>query len=224
VIAPGSSAHAQDAAAAPVAAPQAEAAVETDEASQDGSALLEESPAERRSDFTFGLLFGGMLGEASGYPNDALKVDRDEFYTDTGAAPGGTAGLWLGGTFTDWFTFAFCLNLGRMLTDELQTDFGSFGFHVEAFPAWSLGGQWQELGVMVETGIGLFRVKPEGDDSSLLVDSGGASRFGLGLFYEGIRFWQVSMGPLVGADLMWSPSAFRPAGTVAWRTVLYSGP
>jgi hypothetical protein len=57
-----------------------------------------------------------------------------------------------------------------------------------------------------------------------LVDTGGASRVGFGLFYEGIRAWQISMGPFAGGDILWSPTALRPVALFGWRTVLYTGP
>jgi hypothetical protein len=184
---------------------------------------LEETAAERRSGFMVGISLAGALGGASGYPNDANKIDRDEYYTNTGVAFGGGGMVWIGGALTDWISVGLGVTYAALFpTDQLLTG-GSVELHVEAFPAWALGGVWRELGVYVLTGAGLATLElAEGSDP--LVDTGAASRIGAGVFYEGIRAWQISMGPFVGGDLLWSPSALRPVALLGWRTVLYTGP
>lgn len=179
--------------------------------------------AERRSGFMVGTALAGALGGASGYPNDANKVDREEFYTNTGISPGAAGMVWIGGAITDWISIGLGVTYGALFPSDQRVAGGSIELHVEAFPAWSLGGPWRELGAYVLTGAGLATVElAEGSDP--LVDTGGASRIGFGVFYEGIRVWQISMGPLAGGDVLWSPTGLRPMALLGWRTVLYAGP
>ena len=57
-----------------------------------------------------------------------------------------------------------------------------------------------------------------------VIDGGTSSRVALGVFYEGIRAWQLSMGPYVGFDTTFSQSAVVPVAAIGWRTALYAGP
>ena len=50
------------------------------------------------------------------------------------------------------------------------------------------------------------------------------SRLAMGVVWEGVRAWMLSMGPYVAADMMWSPSSLRPATWFGWRTTFYAGP
>ncbi|MCC6528331.1 MAG: hypothetical protein IT373_37145 [Polyangiaceae bacterium] len=177
----------------------------------------------RRADFMVGLHVGVGLGAALGYPNDALKIDRPEFETNTGASGGGAGTFWIGGALADWLSFGVSISGARILGGGYQTSSGSVGFHTEVFPAFSLGELGEDFGAYVDAGIALLQTVPTGQDSPV-IESGGAARFGLGGFYEGLRVWQLSMGPYVGADLVWSPTCVRPIAVVGWRTALYSGP
>ncbi|MBI4953744.1 MAG: hypothetical protein HY908_17095 [Myxococcales bacterium] len=177
----------------------------------------------RRADFMVGLHVGVGLGAGIGYPNDALKIDRPEFETNTGASGGGAGTFWIGGALADWLSFGVALSGARLVGGGYQTSSGSVGFHTEVFPAFSLGELGEDFGVYVDAGIALLQTVPTGEDSPV-IESGGAGRFGLGGFYEGLRVWQLSMGPYVGADLVWSPTCVRPIAVVGWRTALYSGP
>jgi hypothetical protein len=179
---------------------------------------------ERRSGFTLGLMGAAMLGESEGFPNDALKINRLEHYTQTGAAGGGQLGIYIGVAAADWLVFGLGGHYARMVTDELDNkSFGAF-FHVDVFPAWSLGGEWREIGLYLDAGVALSNTTTFDDPDFELVESGAASRVGAGLFYEGIRFWKISMGPFVGYDQIWSQPSFRPAGLLGWRIALYARP
>jgi hypothetical protein len=187
------------------------------------AAVSIDRPAERRCGLAVGLALGGVLGTARGYPNDALKIDREPYLTELGAAGGGTGGAWIGVAVTDWVVLSLGGSAGRMLGGGHVVDSAAFAFHIDAFPTYALGGPWRELGVMVETGLGVSNAAM-GAGKVNAIESGGASRLALGLFYEGLRAWQLSMGPFAAADLMWSPSAWRPVAWVGWRTAFYLGP
>ncbi len=178
---------------------------------------------QRRGGFLVGIALGPVIGVASGYPNDARKIDRSEFFTSTGVSGGGSGSLWIGVAFTDWLSFGLAGYGGGMLGGGDLTRYGAGSFRVEAFPGYPLGGAWRDFGASIEAGVALAAAAPrEGGDD--LVASGGASRFAFGLFYEGIRAWKISMGPFASADVIWSPSATRPLAWIGWRTVLYTKP
>jgi hypothetical protein len=179
---------------------------------------------ERRCGFSVGVLVGPAVGAVSGYPNDALKIDRDEFFTDTGVAGGGAAGLWLGVAITDWLALGLTGNTGKIVAADHESDYFGGAFHLDIFPAYPLGGQWREVGVMFEAGVALSNTYPSDEPDLSVIESGVASHLDLGFFYEGIRAWKFSMGPFASVDLQWSPSAFRPTGWLGWRTALYAGP
>ncbi len=184
----------------------------------------EKAPSERRCGFALGLSFGPIVGTATGYPNDSLKIERDAYFTDVGFAGGGAGGAWLGVAITDWFVFGLGGTAGKLFSADHQTDFGAFAFHIDAFPAYDLGGSWRELGLMLEVGLGLTSSVAKDNSDDELIQSGGASRIAFGGFYEGIRLWKLSMGPFAAADMMFSPSAMRPTAWLGWRTAFYAGP
>ena len=183
-----------------------------------------EQPAERRAGVMLGLGVAAVVGGATGYPNDVAKIDHAEFYTNTGVGLGGHGGLWLGWALADWVTFGLTVSAGALGAGGDVLRFAGGGLRVELFPAWLLGGPWQDLGVLFDTGIGFGVADAAGTSGTPLIESGGASHFAAGLFYEGVRAWQFSMGPFIAFEHVWSPSMSRPLGCLGWRAVYYSGP
>lgn len=178
--------------------------------------------AVRRHGFTAGLSVGGGLLQAAGFPNDAKKIGRARWYTETSIGPAASGGFWVGGTFTDWLTFGVGLDVATAAAGDHAVRAGALAFHVEAFPAWSLGGPFREIGALFEAGTGLADVRSDTDE--LLVESGAASRVAFGGFYEGLRVSRLSMGPYALGELMWSESLRRGGVFLGWRTAIYSGP
>jgi hypothetical protein len=203
---------------------RADAPVDLTGAAAPRPATAEDPVAERRCGVAAGIAIAGALGGASGFPNDAAKIGRPEHESDIGTAAGAAASAWVGVALADWLVFGIGPSAGTIVGAEASARFGALGFHVDLFPAYALGDAWRELGVVLETGIGLLTVPSPKDEDDDVVDSGAASRLGLGVFYEGLRVWQLSMGPFVSADLMWSPSATRPLALAGFRTVVYGGP
>ena len=178
---------------------------------------------ERRGGFTFGVAVGPAVGTNRGYPNDARKVGRSEFLSETGFAAGGSGSAWVGITFNDALAFSLAGYGGMLASPERRTTYQGFAFRLDAFPAYRLGGPFRDLGVSLESGLGVLATKPTAGGDPV-IDSGSASRVALGAFFEGFRAWKVGMGPFVEADLMWSRSAFRPTAWFGWRVNLTASP
>lgn len=189
----------------------------------------EKAPPERRAGFALGVLLGGGLGNVTGYPADIEKRGEDEFRKDMGATYGGSATLWLGGALADWLVFGVGLGGGAYQGNDTDLVGFTFVFHTEVFPLYWLGGMWRELGVSLDTGAGSFngelRDKPAGPAGDLIppvIESGAASRVGVGLFYDGLRFSKFSAGPFVAFDYTWSGTLNQPIFLLGWRTALYT--
>lgn len=182
-----------------------------------------DGPSERRCGFMIGLNLGSLLGATQGYPNDAKKIDRDEFYTDTGFSYGGMLAPWIGIALSDWFTVGIGPTFGRLQNGDSRTGFYAAGFHLDVFPAFGAGGVWRDLALTVDAGLGGFRNEDK-ETEDVLVEAPIASRFGLGVTWEVVQFWKMSMGPYVGFDALWSPNALRPAASLGWRSAFYAGP
>lgn len=181
-------------------------------------------PAEHRSGFTAGLALGLGVGSAAGYPNDVRKIGFESYYTETGLALGGGAHLWLGGALADWLNFGVGFAGGSLSTSDTATSGGGILFRVETFPLYAWNGFYRDLGVSIEVGTGGFGTTPADDPDTTLIDSSSASMLGIGAFYEGLRVWQLGMGPFASFDYAWSSTLRQPQLFLGWRTAVYSGP
>ena len=159
----------------------------------------------------------------SGYPNDTRKIGLASHYTETGASVGGMGSLWIGGALSDWFTFGLGFTGGSMplLSDQKATA-GGLIFHIEAYPLFTRGGRWRDVGMMFDAGTGSATVTPKDSDKKL-IDGGSGSMIGGGPFYEGFKLWKLKGGPFVEGSYVWSDSVRRPALFFGWRTSLYTG-
>lgn len=225
-------AHAQGAADAPAkdASPAKEAAsakFATPEAPPPPSPPVpawENAPPERRFGFMVGLTFGGGMGQASGFPNDPKKIQKQSYYTETGLGYAGAGTLWIGGALTDWLTFGVGMAASEIVGSSTIVRSYAFDFRVEAFPLYSLGGHFRDLGVILDSGAGTANGTPKGDPSTKVIDGGGVSRVGFGAFYEALRLKKIAIGPYLEGDYAWSDSARRGGVFLGLRTVLYSKP
>lgn len=177
----------------------------------------------RRGGFTAGLALGPLVGAASGYPNDLKAIGRPEFLSETGVSGGGAGTAWIGVTFNDYLSFGLAGYGGAMVGAQHLTTFNAFAFRLEGYPAFALGGPLRDFGLSLESGLG-FATTTLSDGGAKVIESGAASRVGLGAFYELVRLGKFTMGPFASADLMWSPSSFRHATWLGWRTSFCIGP
>ncbi|AUX26801.1 uncharacterized protein SOCEGT47_073710 [Sorangium cellulosum] len=209
-------------AGAPAAPPAAAPQPAGDPAGTDP--LFAPTPSVRRSGLAVGIAGGLALGSAAGYPNDVQKIGFQRHYTETGVGIGGGGYLWIGGALTDWLTFGGALGGHGLIAADHSVLAGGFMFHTEVFPLFSLGELWREVGLIVDAGTGVAHTTADAGGDADVIDGALPARLGVGVFYEGIRLWKVSMGPWLYADYTWSSSVRQPAFYLGWRSAIYTGP
>ncbi len=177
--------------------------------------------AERRSDFTFGGALGGLVGNLSGFPNDANKIDRAEFEADTGAAFGLGYKLWLGGALADWLSFGLGFGGGSLAGSGPEAKVTQFLFRVETFPLFYEGGQLRDLGVHADFGLGPASMSEDGRE---VAEGGATSVLTVGAFYEPWQFGNFNAGPVVEYTHTFSQTMTGHVGMIGLRLAFYGGP
>jgi hypothetical protein len=90
---------------------------------------------------------------------------------------------------------------------------------MEGFPMWALGGEWRDVGVFAETGVGgSIIVDPE---QNIVADGGAMSVLGVGAFYEPWQLWHFSFGPGLSYHHEYSQSLSSHVVSLGVRTVFY---
>jgi len=213
---------------APASAPAA--AVETPpespksaEPAPDASKAWETAPHEHRGGFVVGLTALGGVGASNGFPSDAKKIGRLAHYTESGLGFAGAGGLWIGGALADWLNFGVGGSFSTILNGATRSPSPIILFHSDVYPLYPLGGQWRNLGVIAEFGLG-FPSTIDLETEETLIDGGGSSYVLGGVFWEGIEAWKLKMGPMLAAHYMFSDSIRRPAAVLGFRMTLYSAP
>jgi hypothetical protein len=178
--------------------------------------------AERRSDFTFGLLWGPAIGSSSGYLNELEKIGVPEFQAQTGAGFGFSSGLWLGGALRDWLTFGVGIRSTTFDGGGRRSEGAAFVLHIETYPLFAEGGIFRDLALVGEVGLG-GRVIKEG--SKTVAEGGSMSEFSLGAHWEAFRYWtHFAGGPALIVTHEFSESLRTTYGVLAFRTAFYGGP
>ena len=192
----------------------------TDEADK---GLWDATPATRRSGFTAGLMGGLSFGTVVGYPNDFSKWDQPSYRSATsGVGNGGT--IYLGGALTDWFTFAIGFESSNYGGSNNSSRAWAILFHTEAFPLFSLGRGYQDLGVFVDIGTGMATINRRTDKVEYS-SSGALSIGGLGVFWEPWRLaGHFAFGPFLSGTYQTSDSMTRVFGVAGFRAAFYGGP
>jgi len=185
--------------------------------------LWDATPATRRSGFTAGLMGGLSFGTVTGYPNDFSKWDQPAYRSATsGVGSGGT--IYLGGALTDWFTFGVGFGFSNFGGSNNASGEWAILFHTEAFPLFSLGRAYQDLGMFVDIGTGMATIKRRTDKAEFS-SSGSLSIAGLGAFWEPWRLGNhLACGPFLSATYEGSDSMTRVFGLVGLRAAFYGGP
>jgi hypothetical protein len=176
----------------------------------------------RRGGFTAGLYGAMSFGTVSGYPNDLGKIDEPLYRSATsGVGSGGM--LYIGGALTDWFTFGFGLAQSSYGSGRIMTSGGAFLFHIEAFPLFSMGGGYRDLGLFTDFGTGTATIVRREDQREFSA-SGSLSIAGFGAFWEPWRAGHFVAGPFASVQYQQSDSMLRTFGEVGLRGAVYGGP
>jgi hypothetical protein len=186
--------------------------------------LWDATPATRRSGFTAGIMGGMSFGTAVGYPNDFSKWDQPAYRSATsGVGNGGT--LYLGGALTDWFTFGIGFEGSTFGGSRNFSREWAILFHTEAFPLFSLGGIYRDLGVFVDIGTGMATVNRRSDEAEYST-SGALSIGGVGVFWETWRLAgrHIALGPFLSGTFQSSDPLTRVFGLAGFRAAFYGGP
>lgn len=187
--------------------------------SNDGNAVsYQPPPTERRDGFTAGLVQHFGVAHVSGYPNRVAEIGDPEFRSTTGAAGGQSSGLWIGGALRDWLTVGVGVTGVGTLGGEPAGTVSVFMLHLEGYPAFSLGGLYRDLGVALDVGTGVGQIV-RGDDK--LADGASLAHFGLGVFFEPLRFWHFSTGPSLMYSHSFSQTLAAHTVGLGWRFVFY---
>lgn len=191
---------------------------------QDASASWETAPATRRSGFTAGTSFGLMGGASRGYPNKASQIGNPASRASVEGLGGGGF-IWLGGALADWLTFGIGGGGANFGNADFQWSGGAFLFHLEAFPLFSLGEEWRDVGVTFDFGTGPGTIIRKTDKEE--VSGGGVlSLAGLGLFWEPWRIagGHLTAGPALGFMYGFSEWQKTSFATIGLRGAFYGGP
>ncbi|HSC85679.1 MAG TPA: hypothetical protein VLC09_00330 [Polyangiaceae bacterium] len=178
---------------------------------------------ERRGGFAMGVTTGFALVDFSGYPNEAVAIGDPNRLAATGPALGSSFEIWLGGAIRDWLTAGVGLAATSALTGDYTAANAAFALHLEAFPLFYRGGEWRNLGLAVDGGIGTASMYDR-DDTQLenILAYGGSSSFLTGTaFWEPFEFWQFSTGPSLTAGASFSQTLTATQLMLGWRFVFY---
>lgn len=224
VVVSSGSAAAQPATTPPPIPPATEPAGEqtTTAPTQPASDDVHDLPVvtERRGGFVIGTLVGPTLGWATGNPSDKALQNDPEYETETGLGFGYRVTPFLGGALTDWFTFGLGASFGSLSSADYSSGFGTFIFHVEAFPLYGQGGVYRDIGLAADFGAGSSTIRSKSPDAEV-ADSGVMSSVGLGAFWEPLRFWHFAGGPYVGYQRNWSRWYSRNDALIGLRLMFY---
>ena len=190
---------------------------------KDAPPAWQTAKAERRGGFGIGLNLGLGIGAANGFPNDSKKIGLEKYYTESGLGFASASSLWLGGALADWLTFGIGAGFSQILDGKTTSRAPILVFHTDVYPLYSLGGFFEDTGVMLQAGFG-FPTTIEDETQDTLIDGAGSSYLFGGVFWDGIKAWQLHMGPFIGAHYMWSESVRRPLALAGFRVTLFTAP
>ncbi len=179
-----------------------------------------DAKAERRSDFTVGASGGVAFGRAIGYPNEIAKIGDPSYRSNTELAMGSGGFVWLGVAFNDYLSFGLGMGGFGLSGNGREASAGLFGFHVDAYPLFSVHPALSDLAVFSNIGTGPLQIKGGADEA----DGGLMAYVEGGVSYEPLRLWRFAFGPSVSVLHMWSESTRATSALVGGRVVLYAGP
>ncbi|HEY1695370.1 MAG TPA: hypothetical protein VGG39_24545 [Polyangiaceae bacterium] len=179
-----------------------------------------------RSGVVVGFSYGGGLGGASGYPNNAQDIGNQADYSASGVMGGTYGSLFVMGAFSDYVSFGFWFGHSSFQNADFRSSGDGGGLRVEAFPLVGLVPPLHGLGVLGVFGVGSGHLDPK--PAGLPGSSGTQSFVGAGPFYEWsfahVLGGHLGAGPSLEYDAIFS-RPFESHGLVAsLRLVFYGGP
>ncbi|MCB9589015.1 MAG: hypothetical protein H6718_26620 [Polyangiaceae bacterium] len=175
----------------------------------------------RRSDVMLSLTASGLMGFVSGYPNDVDKIDQSEFKATTGAAPGWSGSGILGVAFRDWLSFGVGYSQQGFSGNGNKGSAYFFLFRTEAYPLFNESELGKNLGFAITGGLGNVKLEKDGENTA---DGGAVSMVGLGAFWEGLQAGQLSVGPALDYQYVFSEPLQAHLISLGVRGVFYGGP
>lgn len=177
--------------------------------------------SERRSNLLLGVDLGLGLGQVSGYPRDAVKVDDPRYLSDTGFTLGRNGAFYVGGAFTDWFSFSLGARFETLTKGITEASGGAALLRVETFPLYAKGGRWRDLGVGLEGGLGWMKSRKHDE---VVAHLGSPGNVGLTLFHETWRWGGLTVGPSLAYTHQFSETGYAHLGMIGLRAAYYTGP
>lgn len=156
---------------------------------------------------------------ASGFPNEADKIDNPQYEQSTGANLGTDGSLWLGGALRDWFVIGFGLSKVSGQSGDKQLTSTSFITHLELYPLFSQGGAFRDLAVFGDFGAGGARIVSNDQN---IANGGMVSTLGGGIVFEALRWGGFAAGPSVQYLHQYSPSLQSHFVGAGFRVAFYA--
>jgi hypothetical protein len=185
-----------------------------------GGGDIEVAEPTRRGGFTLGLSGNYGTGSFSGYRNKLQEIGRPEYQTEVAGNFYSGGSLWLGSAVTDWLTFGFGLTGGSSTDSGNTAAGGALVVHIESFPLFSLGGAYEDFGLLTEFGGGSVRIVDENDDA--VAEGGSMSTVNVGVFWQPWQWWHLSFGPSATYSYMSSPTLSAHTVGLGFRTTFYA--
>jgi hypothetical protein len=191
---------------------------------QDATTAFDGQP-QRRAGIVIGIAAGGGLVGASGYPNNATKIDDPAYYASSGVMGGTGGSLFVMGALADYVNFGFWFGTQNAQNGDWKSHGAAGGFRVEGFPLYSLFPALRDLALFSQLGIGSATLDAKRGDYPGA--DGVQSFIGAGAFYE----WCIgkalgghfAFGPSAEYDAIFSRSIERHGALFGARVVWYGG-
>ena len=174
----------------------------------------------RRYGFTFGVVAGLALQQASGSP---VKFTQRDQTVSTKVAPGFGYTVFFGAVLTDWFAFHLGVTSASATSGDQMLSGSAFVLGVEAWPLFAHGGVFRDLGLAADFGTGASAVKSKATGATL-ADGGGMSLVRGAIFWDAAQLGKFSLGPYVAYERRDGDTFSENVGWLGARVAFYGAP
>lgn len=179
---------------------------------------------ERRNGVVLGVSTGIGFAGASGYPNDAKRIDNPAFYSSSPLLLGPSTSIFLMGALSDIVSFGFMVTTASFESSQWRSSALGIGFRVEAFPLYHLVPLLRDTAIYAQLGGGGMSLEAKG---GVFPKADTAEAFvGAGVHHE-LTLWKVlggrlTAGPMIELDAVAGQSAQAHWLTGGARVVFYT--